>query len=119
MELLNLDELTTLERFVTLRGKRYPVADRSVGQMIESIAITRKGGVQTEEDFLNSMVKTVEAVIPDAPQEVIRSMSLRQMVALIEFVNQDPNKLAAEAEAQAKAEGKTGAVESVAPVSGE
>jgi len=119
LELFNLDELTTLERFVTLRGKRYPVVDRSVGQMIESIAMTRKGGVQTEEDFLNSMVKTVEAVIPDAPAEVIRSMSLRQMVALLEFVNTDPNKIAAEAEAQAKEEGKSGVVESVTSVSGE
>lgn len=119
MELLNLDELSLLERYVSLRGKRYAVNDRSVGQMIESIAITRKGGIQTEEEFLASMVKTVEAVIPEAPSEVVRSMSLRQMVALLEFVNQDPNKIAEEAEAQAKADGKTGAVESVVPVSGE
>lgn len=112
MDLLNLDELTTLERYVNLRGKRYAVNDRSVGQMIESIAITKKGGIQTEEEFLQSMVKTVEAVIPDAPLEVVRSMSLRQMVMLLEFVNQDPDKLAKEVEEQARAEGKSGLVES-------
>ena len=113
MDLLNLDELMTLERYVTLRGKRYGVNDRSVGQMIESIAIVKKNGIQSEEEFLESMVKTVKAVLPDAPEDVIRSMSLRQMVALLEFANSDPSKIAAEAEAQAKAEGKTGQVESV------
>lgn len=113
MDLLNLDELTTLERYVTLRGKRYAVNDRSVGQMIESINVTKKAGVQTEEDFLNSMVKTVKAVIPDCPDDVVRSMSLRQMVALLEFVNQDPNKLAEEAVKQAEAQGQSGQVESV------
>ena len=46
-------------------------------------------------------------------------LSLRQMVALLEFVNTDPNKIAAEAEAQAKEEGKSGVVESITPVSGE
>lgn len=113
MDLLNLDELVTLERFVTLRGERYAVSDRSVGQMIEAINITKKGGVQKEEDFLDSMVKTVKAVIPDCPDSVVNSMSLRQMVALLEFVNTDPNKLAAEAEKAAQEQGKTGVVEDV------
>lgn len=116
MDLLNLDELATLERFVSLRGKRYAVNDRSVGQMIEAINITKKAGVQTEEEFLDSMIKSVSAVIPDAPQDVIRSMSLRQMVALLEFVNQDPNKLAEQAEQAAKAQGKSGQVEDVVEV---
>ena len=101
MELLNLDELTTIERFVTLRKKRYAVNDRSVGQMIESINIAKRADTNTEEDFLNSMVATVQAVIPDCEASVIRSMSLRQMVALLQFANQDPEALVAEATSQA------------------
>lgn len=113
MELLNLDELTTVDRFVTLRGKRYAVNDRSVGQMLESVVMAKRAGTHTEEEFLESMISTVQSVIPDCPVDTIRSMNLRQMVALLEFVNQDPSALVAQAEAQAQSEGKSGNVESV------
>lgn len=112
MELLNLDDLTTIERVVTIRGQRYAVADRSVGQMIESLAMVKRGTKATEEEFLGSMVKTIKSILPDCPEDVIRSMSLRQMSALMEFVSQDPNKIAAEAAEEARAEGKSGEVES-------
>lgn len=112
MELLNLDDLTTIERVVTIRGQRYSVADRSVGQMIESLAMVKRGTKATEEQFLDSMVKTVKAILPDCPEEVVRSMSLRQMTALMEFVNQDPNKIAAEAVSEARESGQAGNVES-------
>jgi len=113
MDLLNLDELTTLERYVTLRGERYAVCDRSVGQMIEAINITKKGGLQKEEEFLASMVNTVKSVIPDCPEGVIKSMSLRQMVALLEFANTDPAAIAKQAEEAAREAGKSGMVEDV------
>lgn len=113
MDLLNLDELTNVDRFVTLRGKRYAVTDRSVGQMLESVVMAKRAGTHTEEEFLESMISTVKSVIPDCPVESIRSMNLRQMVALLEFVNQDPAQLVAQAEEDAKATGKAGQVESV------
>lgn len=112
MDLLNLDDLTTIERVVTIRGKRYSVVDRSVGHMIEAIAMVKRGTKATEEEFLDGMVKTVKSILPECPEEVIRSLSLRQMNALMEFVNQDPNKIAEEAAEEARAEGKSGNVES-------
>lgn len=113
MDLLNLDELTSVDRFVTLRGKRYAVNDRSVGQMLESVVMAKRSGSHTEEEFLESMINTVKSVIPDCPEAFVRSMNLRQMVALLEFVNQDPAQLVAEAEADAQSQGQTGQVESV------
>lgn len=113
MELLNLDELANVDRYVTVRGKRYAVYDRTVGHMLESVALARRTEAHTEEEFLEAMLKTVKTIIPDCPEEVVRSLSLRQMTALLEFVNRDPAQFVAEAQAEAEAQGKTGEVESV------
>jgi len=121
MELLNLDELVELKRFVTIRGKRFVMADRSVGQLIESIVVSKSDTEMTELEYFEQMVKTVQTILPDAPESVIRSLNMRQIVALLEFANKDPNALAAEAADEARAQGKSGKVESVkeVPVTGE
>ena len=121
MELLNLDELVELKRFVNIRGKRFVMADRSVGQLIESIVVSKSDTEMTELEYFEQMVKTVQTILPDAPESVIRSLNMRQIVALLEFANKDPNALAAEAADEARAQGKSGNVESVkeVPVTGE
>lgn len=110
LDILNLDELTELEREICIRGVNYPVVERSVGVMLDSIKIakmTRAGAHKVDEtEFFNNMIKTIRTIVPDCPEEVVRGLTMRQMVAIIEFCNQDPNKMAAEAAAAGVKEGQ-------------
>lgn len=110
--LLNLDELTELEREVLIRGVSYPVVERSVGVMLDSIKIAKasqRGAKKvTEEEFFGNMLKTLKTIIPDCPDEVLRGLTMKQMVAVLEFCNEDPNKMAAEAQAVGEAAGQPG-----------
>lgn len=117
MDLLNLDELIDVERQVTIRGVNYPVVERSIGVLLDSIkvakqAAARRKGKQDEEAFLSDMIKTLRTIMPECPEEVVRGLSMPQMVAVLEFCNQDPNQMAAEAVAEAKASGEAGNVDS-------
>lgn len=118
MDLLNIDELSGPERKVTIRGVQYAVVDRSVGLMLDSIravkqaeaAKGRKGKAVDEEVFFENMIRTLQTIIPECPLEVTRGLSLGQMMAILDFVNQDPNKMAADAVKEAAEAGNTGDV---------
>lgn len=121
MDLLNLDELTELERRVTIRGTEYAVVERSVGVMLDSLkvakaAATKKGSKQSEEVFFENMIKTIQTIIPECPEAVVRGLSMAQMIAVFEFANQDPQKMAEEALASQEARLKDGVVESESEV---
>lgn len=110
--LLNLDELLEIERTVLIRGVEYPIVERSVGVMLDSIKIanraSRRTKKMTEEEFFQDMLKTMKTIVPDCPDEVLRGLTMRQMMAVLEFCNTDPNKMAEEAVAaeQTKGEGQ-------------
>lgn len=118
MDLLNLDELTELERRVTIRGTEYAVVERSVGVMLDSLKVAKaaaakgKGKAQSEEAFFESMIKTIQTIIPECPEAVVRGLSMAQMIAVFEFANRDPQKMAEEALASQEAKLKDGVVES-------
>lgn len=107
MDLLNLDELTELERRVAIRGTEYAIVERSVGVMLDSLrvakAATRGGKKQSEETFFENMIKTIQTIIPECPEAVVRGLSMAQMIAVFEFANQDPQKMAEEALANQEA----------------
>lgn len=123
MDLLNLDELTELERRVNIRGVEYPVVERSVGVMLDSLRVAKaaaakgKNTAVAEEVFFENMIKTIQTIIPECPEAVVRGLSMAQMLALFEFANQDPQKMAEEALAsqEARANGE-GVVETSAEV---
>lgn len=114
MDLLNIDELSGPERRVTIRGVEYAVVDRSVGLMLDSIRAVKqqsKGkGKVDEEVFFTNILKTLRTILPECPEEVVRGLSLPQMMAVLDFCNQDPNKMADEAVKEAKASGNEGDV---------
>lgn len=117
MDLLNLDELTELNRYVNIRGTEYQVVERSVGVLLDSLkvakqAAAKKGTKQTEEVFFENMIKTIQTIIPECPEAVVRGLSMTQMIAVFEFANQDPQKMAEEALASQEARLKDGVVES-------
>lgn len=118
MDLLNIDELTGPERRVTIRGIEYPVVDRSVGLMLDSIRAVKqqqkvKGKGVDEELFFTNIIKTLRTILPECPEEVVRGLSMPQMMAILDFCNQDPNKMADEAVKEAKASGNNGDVNDV------
>lgn len=115
MDLLNLDELTGVERQITIRGVNYPVVERSIGVLLDSIkmskaAAKRKGAHADEEAFLNDMIRTLRTILPECPEEVVRGLTMPQMVTVLEFCNQDPNKMADEALKEAEARKEEGDV---------
>lgn len=115
MDLLNIDELTGPERRVTIRGVEYSVVDRSVGLMLDSIRAVKqqqkvKGKGVDEELFFTNIIKTLRTILPECPEEVVRGLSMPQMMAILDFCNQDPNKMADEAVKEAKASGNDGDV---------
>lgn len=121
VDLLNIDELSGPERRVTIRGVEYAVVDRSVGLMLDSIRAVkqqskRKGGKVDEEDFFMNIIKTLRTILPECPEEVVRGLSMSQMMAVLDFCNQDPNKMADEAVKEAQASGNEGSVNDVKAV---
>ena len=115
MDLLNIDELSGPERRVTIRGVEYAVVDRSVGLMLDSIRAVKqqskaKGNKVDEETFFANILKTIRTILPECPEEVARGLTLPLMMAVLDFCNQDPNKMAEEAVAENKAAGNDGAV---------
>jgi len=119
MNLLNIDELSGPERFVTIRGIQYPVVDRSVGLMLDSIQAVKqqsklngkgKGAHVDEEVFFSNIIKTLRTILPECPEEIVRGLSMVQMMAILDFCNQDPNKMAEDAINEAKKSGNEGDV---------
>ena len=93
MELLNLDEIVVVSRQVTLKGEKYNLATRSVGQMISSLQNAKQYeqmDADSEESiakFFASMVDTAQQILPDCPKEVLETMDMNQLNRLIEFAN--------------------------------
>lgn len=123
VDLLNLDELTELERCVTIRGKEYSVVERSVGVLLDSIKVAKSAALKSkgtnadkEQVFFEGMIKTIQTIIPECPEAVVRGLSMPQMLALFEFANRDPQRMAEEALAARDAKLNGGVVEAEAVV---
>jgi CRISPR/Cas system CMR subunit Cmr6 (Cas7 group RAMP superfamily) len=122
MDLLNLDELTELNRYVAIRGEQYQIVERSVGVLLDSMKVAKAAqqagknkttNGKSEEVFFENMIKTIETIIPDCPSAVVRGLTMQQMFAVFEFANRDPNKMAEEAvNAQAGTVESDGAIHS-------
>ena len=105
--ILNIDELVTVKRQLTLRGETYDIVEQSVGLMLDSInaikqADKRRGGKKMDEaESLERMLKTLQTLVPECPEHVLRGLTMVQMIAILNFCNQDPNRQAEEAQAEA------------------
>lgn len=91
VKLLNLDELAAVKRVVQIGGKEYPVAEQSIGQMIERLALSKKQDQELDdldpEAFLKSMRQTAQDILPSAPKKVIDGLSIKMITRLVEFLN--------------------------------
>lgn len=87
VKLLNLDELAANKRAVVINGVEYEVAEQTVGEMIKRLQVTKKVDTETPEGFLEVMRDTAQTILPKAPKKVIDNLTIKQITALIEFIN--------------------------------
>lgn len=89
MKLLNIDDLVTPEKAVTIKGVEYVIQNQTVGQMLSAIQaseMVESGNVDPAVTF-RKIVETVSMVIPDCPEEVLMNLRLEQLTAILEFAN--------------------------------
>lgn len=90
IELLNLDELVSENRVVTIRGNEYPLADQTVGQMLMAMKESKKANAMNSADpevVLSKMLGLCAELLPTCPESVLNSLNINQMNALIEFAS--------------------------------
>lgn len=88
VKLLNLDELAAIKREVQIKGKSYEVAEQTIGEMIARLQLSKQvEGSDSPESFLTTMRDTAQNILPKAPKSVINGLSMKQITALIEFIN--------------------------------
>lgn len=99
MKLLNIDDLVKPTRAIVIGGYEHQIAEQSVGQLIESakLAATQKvEGDETVAQF-EKFVKTVSSLIPTCPDHVIRGLTIKQMMAIVDFANKPDEEFVREA----------------------
>jgi len=90
IELLNLDELVTENRAVTIRGVEYPLANQTVGQMLMAMKESKKATTMSDadpENVLSKMLGLCAELLPTCPESVLHSLNITQMSALIDFAS--------------------------------
>lgn len=100
MELLNLDALIEVRREVKLGGQNYPVVDQTVGQMIDAVRLAKKVDENPNdvETILGAMIQTAKRLVPGAPHDLVESLKMRQLSALIEFASASDSEAVAGSE---------------------
>lgn len=89
-KLLNLDEITeTTEKFVKIKGKEYPVVERTVGQVLSAIKMEKKLAKSNDElAQFEAYVSLVAEAIPDCPREELMRMPMKSLGAIMNYVNE-------------------------------
>lgn len=88
MNLLNLDTLTKAKRFVKIQGVNYPVADRTVGQMLEAAKNANEiDEGASPEVITQAMLSTALEILPTCPEKTLRSLPMESLLHLIEWAS--------------------------------
>lgn len=104
MKLLNLDELVSTEKTVTILGNEYPVQEQSLGNQLEALKALEdmpddEASPEVRAKFVaERLLSSAKAVIPDCPDSVMNRLTMTQMQALIEFAAAPPDDVIAAAE---------------------
>lgn len=101
-KMLNLDDIAATKRSVTLRGKEYVVKDMTVEMFVEATAAAKKMDAENKEisvgDQMQATVETIQRHIPDLPADVLKELSIDQIVLLARFIRGDDLSTAGAAE---------------------
>lgn len=107
MKLLNLDDLVPNDRFVTIKGVEYPVVEQPLGDLIKAIKKeedAKKNG--SSVGSLESLLEGAARLIPSAPADVIASLSIRQLTAVVAFASDSGDSQVTSEPGEAASEGK-------------
>lgn len=92
-EILNLDDLSNIVKQFQYKGRVYDVCEISLGDFIAMTAEQKemeaksKTGDITESDLIESYRRNIKRMIPEITDEVLDSMTVRQLKVLLDFIN--------------------------------
>lgn len=104
MKLLNIDDLVKPTRAIVIGGYEHQIAEQSVGQLIESAKLSASQKVEGDETVarFEGFVKSVSTLIPTCPEHVIRGLTIKQMMAIVDFANKPDEEVVQEAVSEKK-----------------
>lgn len=87
---LDLDAFATEPGKIKYKGETYEIQDISVELYAKAIKLQEKiDNATDDEDVLNGVMELLGAMVPDMPQETIKTMTIKQLTALLGFIIQD------------------------------
>lgn len=93
VEMLNLDDLNPVIKQFQFKGVTYDICEIQLGEFIRMTAEQKsfearvKDGSATEEDLLAHYRVNIKRMIPALTDEVLDSMTFRQVQVLMDFIN--------------------------------
>lgn len=107
MKILNIDQYANTNRQLSIGGNVYPVEEPTVQQFIDNLKVAedleKQGTPDTKVSLSESFeqaVKTITQAVPTMPVELVRSLKLPAMTAVLQFIRGelDPDVVAPAAE---------------------
>jgi len=87
---LDLDAFATEPGIIKYKGATYEIQDISVELYAKAIKLQDKiDNATDDEDVLDGVMELLGAMVPDMPQEIIKTMTIKQLTALLGFIIQD------------------------------
>ena len=87
---LDLDAFATEPGKIRYKGETYEIQDISVELYAKAIKLQEKiDNATDDEDVLDGVMELLGAMVPDMPQEIIKTMTIKQLTALLGFIIQD------------------------------
>ena len=87
---LDLDAFATEPGKIRYKGETYEIQDISVELYAKAIKLQDKiDNATDDEDVLDGVMELLGAMVPDMPQEIIKTMTIKQLTALLGFIIQD------------------------------
>ena len=100
-QMLNLDEVAAkTERVLSIRGEQYEMQPMSVSDFIDytskvqaqEVKGKKKGKAEPDKSIIEIMESLIEMItksFPTLPEEIVRTLTLEQLNAIIEFARGD------------------------------
>lgn len=94
MELLNLDEVAQVNRFVMFDGEKYEIHQASLGELIIELqqAKERSKLDPTEDNLFEDLLNQAVLLLPTCPIEKLKTLKMKQLKALIDFARESDEK---------------------------
>lgn len=101
---LNLDELTTPKKVLTLNGKTHEMKEVSVGEFIEVVKEAEKLEQQklTISDQVQITVDSIQRAFPTIEREELEALKFDQLTAVFKFIQDELETGAEEAGVEKK-----------------